>query len=113
MIGELGMAFSGSKVRCKDSILAAARRFASREDGAITIDWVAITAGVLLLGITLVYALYNNGVASTSSSINSSLISMGSGVDTGAPPSQESFAGGAGSGGGSTGGGADPTGSGN
>lgn len=38
--------------------------------GGITIDWVALTAGVLLVGIMVVYALYNNGVSSAVSSIN-------------------------------------------
>ena len=70
------------------------RRFAFCETGAVTIDWVAITAGILLLGITMVYALFNSGVASTASNVNSGLTAMGAAVDTGTPPSQGSFAGG-------------------
>ncbi len=38
-------------------------KFLSDDAGAITIDWVALTAGVLLLGILVVYAIFNNGVS--------------------------------------------------
>ena len=65
--------------------------FLRDESGAITIDWVALTAGILLLGITLVYAIFNNGVASLSSNINSNLTAAGSNVSTGTPPSQGTF----------------------
>lgn len=49
------------------------RKFLKDESGAVTIDWVAITAGVLLLGIALVYGIFNNGVSSTATSINANL----------------------------------------
>lgn len=52
--------------------------FLRDESGAVTIDWVALTAGILLLGIVLVYAIFNNGVKSLSSQINSQLNSAGS-----------------------------------
>ena len=45
-------------------------QFLDDRSGAITIDWVALTAGILLVGIMVVYALYNNGVSSAVSSIN-------------------------------------------
>lgn len=49
------------------------RSFLHDEAGAVTIDFVAITAGVLLLGIALVYGIFNSGVASTASGINAAL----------------------------------------
>lgn len=54
--------------------------FLRDESGAITIDWVALTAGILLLGIVLVYAIFNTGVANLSSTINSQLTNAGSTV---------------------------------
>ena len=72
------------------SLRRAARRFASNEDGAITIDWVALTAGMLLLGITLVYAIFTFGVGSTSGSINSNLSAITI-VDPGPAPGQDAF----------------------
>lgn len=55
------------------------------ERGAVTIDWVGLTSGVLLLGITLVYAIYNSGVASGVFSINQALGGIGVN-DVGAAP---------------------------
>ena len=52
-------------------------KFLRDESGAITIDWVALTAGILLLGIVLVYAIFNNGVSSLGSTMNSQLSNMG------------------------------------
>lgn len=65
--------------------------FLRDESGAVTIDWVALTAGILLLGITLVYAIFNNGVGSLASNINSNLTEAGANVNTGSPPSQGTF----------------------
>ncbi len=48
-------------------------KFLSDDAGAVTIDWVALTAGVLLLGIMVVYAIFNNGVSSLVSNVNSTL----------------------------------------
>ncbi|MEM9145457.1 MAG: pilus assembly protein [Pseudomonadota bacterium] len=55
-------------------------QFIRDEDGAVTIDWVALTAGILLLGIATVYFLFENGVAGALSSINTTLSNS---VDTG------------------------------
>jgi len=41
--------------------------------GAVTIDWVALTSGVLLVGIMVVYSIFNGGVASLTSNINATL----------------------------------------
>lgn len=48
-------------------------KFLSDESGAVTIDWVALTAGILLLGIATVYAIFNGGVTPLIGSINSNL----------------------------------------
>ncbi len=47
--------------------------FIRDEDGAVTIDWVALTAGILLLGIAVVYGIFNTGVSSLMLEINSTL----------------------------------------
>ena len=48
-------------------------KFLNDDDGAITIDWVALTAGILLLGIAVVYAIFNKGVQPLINSVNSNL----------------------------------------
>jgi hypothetical protein len=53
-------------------------KFLSDDAGAVTIDWVALTAGILLLGIMVVYAIFNNGVSKLVVKVNSTL----SGVTT-------------------------------
>lgn len=59
--------------------------FLRDEDGAVTIDWVALTAGLLLLGIMVVYAIFNGGVSDLVDSINSEL-GVAVGVNVGASP---------------------------
>ena len=49
------------------------KMFLSDDAGAVTIDWVALTAGILLLGIMVVYAIFNNGVSTLVSNVNSTL----------------------------------------
>lgn len=66
-------------------------QFVSNERGAATIDWVALTAGVLLIGVAMVYSIFNNGVGDTASSISSSLEAAGANVDTGVAPNQGDF----------------------
>ncbi len=59
-------------------------KFLSDDAGAVTIDWVALTAGILLLGIMVVYAIFNNGVAGLVNSINTTLSSVTTdGIDLG------------------------------
>ena len=63
-------------------------KFLSDDAGAVTIDWVALTAGILLLGIMVVYAIFNGGVSTLVTNINSTL----SGVTTNVTlPSTPSF----------------------
>lgn len=48
-------------------------RFLTDDRGASTVDWVALTAGVLLVGIMVVYAIYNNGVSTLVVDVNNNL----------------------------------------
>ena len=58
-------------------------KFLSDDAGAVTIDWVALTAGILLLGIMVVYAIFNNGVANLVSNVNSTLSGVVTDVNVG------------------------------
>ena len=58
-------------------------KFLGDDTGAVTIDWVALTAGVLLLGIMVVYAIFNNGVSSLVSNVNSTLRGVSTNVSIG------------------------------
>ncbi len=58
-------------------------KFLGDDTGAVTIDWVALTAGILLLGIMVVYAIFNNGVSSLVSNVNSTLKGVSTGVSIG------------------------------
>ena len=64
-------------------------KFLSDDAGAVTIDWVALTAGILLLGIMVVYAIFNNGVASLVSNVNSTLSGITTDVSVGTAPTQD------------------------
>lgn len=48
-------------------------KFLCDETGAVTIDWVALTAGILLLGIAVVYGVFEGGVKPLTESINQEL----------------------------------------
>lgn len=39
----------------------AARRFVTDKSGAVTVDWVALTAAVVIIGIGIVYAVFGSG----------------------------------------------------
>ena len=67
------------------------KRFWKDTSGAVTVDWVALTAGVLLVGITVVYAIYTDGVGALSKSLNSAMSSVDAGIDTGDVPAQSTF----------------------
>ncbi len=60
-------------------------RFLKDDAGAITIDWVAITAGILLVGIVVVFAIYNQGVGPLVVNMNKTLGTDLSAMDTGEP----------------------------
>ena len=63
-------------------------KFLNDDTGAVTIDWVALTAGILLLGIMVIYAIFNNGVASLVQNINSTLEGVTTDVSTGTVPTR-------------------------
>lgn len=68
------------------------KKFLKDTSGAVTIDWVALAAGILLLGMTLVYAIFNNGVGDLAKSINSALSAVDPAIETGDAPTQTTFA---------------------
>jgi hypothetical protein len=47
--------------------------FFSDDAGAVTIDWLVLTAGILLLGIMVVYTIGNDGVSKMVSNVNPAL----------------------------------------
>lgn len=48
-------------------------RYLQEEDGGPTVDWVTVTAGVLLLGMAVVYGVFNDGVSDLMAAINTEL----------------------------------------
>ena len=61
-------------------------KFLGDDAGAVTIDWVALTAGVLLLGSMVVYAIFNNVVSNLVLNVNSTLNAASTGVSIGPAP---------------------------
>ena len=61
-------------------------KFLSDDAGAVTIDWVALTAGILLLGIMVVYAIFNGGVSNLVEKINVTLTNITTDVNVGTVP---------------------------
>ena len=62
-----------SMIQLGGEVMIKFAQFLSDDTGAVTIDWVALTAGILLLGIMVVYAIFNNGVSSLVGNINTTL----------------------------------------
>lgn len=68
-------------------------KFLRDDAGAVTIDWVTLTAGILLLGVAVVYGVFQGGVMPLTSSINENLgiaVQVPDSVTAGPP---DSFAG--------------------
>lgn len=69
------------------------RRFGADKAGAVTVDWVALTAAIVIIGIALVYSLFSSGpdgVAGLVTNLNQQLGVAGSnlaGVVGGLPTS--------------------------
>ena len=59
------------------------KAFVLDERAAVTVDWVALTAGVLLLGLMVIYAIFNNGVSSVVTSIDDTVANNFVGIDIG------------------------------
>ncbi len=47
--------------------------FFDDDAGAVTIDWITLTAAILLLGIMIVYAIFNIGLSPLVPNINEAL----------------------------------------
>ncbi len=60
--------------------------FVSDDTGAVTIDWVALTAGILLLGIMVIYAIFNGGVSDLVNRVNSGLSGVNPAANVGLVP---------------------------
>ena len=54
--------------------------FFSDDAGATTIDWLVLTAGILLLSIMILYSIFNNGVSKMTSNLNPALSGEGANV---------------------------------
>lgn len=59
------------------------KKFLECEAGAVTIDWVALTASILLLGVAAVYAIFNVGAAPVVGTVNATLDEGFANIDTG------------------------------
>jgi hypothetical protein len=60
--------------------------FLSADAGAVTIDWVALGSAILLLGIMVVYSIFNNGVSTLVSNVNSTLEGVSTDINIGPAP---------------------------
>ncbi len=47
--------------------------FFSDDAGAVILDWITITAGIMLLGIMVLYAIFNGGMTKLVPNVNASL----------------------------------------
>ncbi len=67
--------------------------FLGDDAGAVTIDWVTITAFTLILGILAVYSIFNDGVALAVGDINTVATDLTSSIEVGTPPDSTTFGG--------------------
>ncbi|MEL6977237.1 MAG: hypothetical protein AAGM38_00970 [Pseudomonadota bacterium] len=49
------------------------RTFLRRDEGAVTVDWVALTAGVALFGLAIAYFIIENGIDPLAGSLSTKL----------------------------------------
>ena len=61
-------------------------KFLGDDAGAVTVDWVALTAGILLLGIVVVYVIFNGGVSTVMAGIDATLVGASTNVSIGPAP---------------------------
>ncbi|GMG81745.1 hypothetical protein LNKW23_09580 [Paralimibaculum aggregatum] len=52
------------------------KSFLREDSGAVTIDWVALSAGILLLGVAVVYAIFESGVVGVVDDVNTELAAL-------------------------------------
>jgi len=62
------------------------RSLCADESGAITVDWIALTASVLLLGMMVILAIFNGGVSSLVSNLNAGMDRAYADADPGEVP---------------------------
>jgi Flp pilus assembly pilin Flp len=62
------------------------RNFARNESGAVTVDWVALTAGIIVVGLAIVWYIMDNGVDVLAGKIVTGLAAIDPTTTTGAPP---------------------------
>lgn len=67
------------------SYLNIIRRFAADKSGAVTVDWVALTAAVVIIGIGLVYAVFGTDDSGIGAVVNN----FGDELDTAAQNIQD------------------------
>jgi hypothetical protein len=66
--------------------------FLGDDAGAVAVDWIVLTAGILVVGMVVIYAILNGGMASAVIEINSIATDLTS-IDVGTPPDPVSFGG--------------------
>jgi hypothetical protein len=62
------------------------RRLRENESGAVTVDWVALTAGIIVVGLAIVWYIMDEGVDVLAGKIVTGLEQVDPGVTTGSPP---------------------------
>jgi Flp pilus assembly pilin Flp len=70
------------------------RRLRKNESGAVTVDWVALTAGIIVVGLAIVWFIMDEGVDVLAGKIVDGLVAVDPGTTTGAPPTIGDTAGG-------------------
>ena len=50
--------------------------FAEDDSGAVTIDWIGLTAGILLAGMVAIFAIYGNGVTVLTANVNTNMSNL-------------------------------------
>jgi len=60
--------------------------FLNDQSGAVTVDWVTLTAGILVAGMFAVYAIYGSGMEAFTNDLNGTMSKAGTGVDPGPVP---------------------------
>jgi Flp pilus assembly pilin Flp len=62
------------------------RRLRKNESGAVTVDWVALTAGIIVVGLAIVWFIMDEGVDVLAGKIVDGLVAVDPGTTTGSPP---------------------------
>lgn len=57
--------------------------FLREDSGAVTIDWVTLTAGILVAGMMAVFAIFGSGVSALTANVNADLTNLTSDLDPG------------------------------